>query len=80
MPADWFTLIPAGMTLIEIGKQARWHSMILQMCDGSSIPIGISPLCPTLLVFKFFSHPEPPLLKDLFFQGSQSHCGTDLRS
>lgn len=80
MPADWFTLIPAGMTLIEMGKQARWHSVILQMCDGSSIPIGISPLCPTLLVFKFFSHPEPPFLKDLFFQGSQSHCGTDLRS
>lgn len=79
MPADWFILIPASMTLIKMGKQARWHSVALQVCDGSLIPVGILPLHPTLLVFKFFSHPEPPFLKDLFFQGSQSHCGTDLR-
>lgn len=33
MPADWFILIPAGITLIKMGKQAKWSSVALQMCD-----------------------------------------------
>ena len=69
MLADWFTLIPAGMTLIKMGRQARWHSMILQMCDGSSIPVGISPLCPALTCFQVLQPSRASLPQGLVFPG-----------
>lgn len=64
MPADGFMLIPAGMTLIKMGKQAKWPSVALQLCDCTPSSFEI------FHTLKFFSHSAPCFLEGWLFQGS----------
>lgn len=79
MPADWFIVIPASMTLIKMGKAGKmafsgppgvWQ--LLNSCwDFASTPYSTC--------FQVLQPSGASLPQGLVFPGLQSHCGTDLR-